>query len=597
MTSKEIRDVGFLSWKDPDAWMESMRGQRWDALMDEENKRLHSELKKHTTPERIHKFKEEIIDAHKYYDLECFESGPIKITPLGTFSLKWRFDGETIFTKATDVFSDGKYVVYTHDIGKGAEKYELVCLDVETREVNFRKSPVGPNFSLDCNRLFYLGVKQKLWYNELFVCDIKTGKNVRSLYEEKDGHYNLSLIRQTYLVRENSGKTDTFHVSSNNTLTHLKPGSERQYPSHIHTNKCYYRMSETDEYKFIENNNLEGTPFATNLHHILTHKMGETFVYNHFGGKEFHIPQGTITLDTYGDGIDMRVDDGTKPPYILTFGKKIKPIDGFKLKTKKIEAKSSDGTIVHGTILYKGTLTRPKALLGVGYGAYGIPSSPAGCYGKWVSLIERGWGILYTYIRGGGDDSDAWATSGRLGGRIHTRDDFLALVETAQKNFKIPAARTVIYGRSAGGFLMGMCINKEPTGRLFSAVYTEVPYVDIIRTTTNKDLPLTMMEYNEFGDPSHRPEDFGFLVDLSPADVAITTEAPNVFVLARTGLNDSEVYAYEPVKWIRRLRKPGDKKQKVIGIDRDEGHFYSSKVASQAKAEDLAILYDMIFPS
>jgi oligopeptidase B len=198
-------------------------------------------------------------------------------------------------------------------------------------------------------------------------------------------------------------------------------------------------------------------------------------------------------------------------------------------------------------------------------------------------------------LRGGGDDSDAWAQAGRLEGRTHTRDDFLALVEAAQKAFKISSAKTVIYGRSAGGFLMGMCLNKEPSGKLFGAVYTEVPYVDLLRTTTNPGLPLTKMEYNEFGDPSHRPEDFGFLVDLSPADVAITTSAPNVFVLARTGLNDSEVYAYEPVKWIRRLRKSGDKEEKVIGIAEGEGHFFSPDVALQAKAEDLVILHNRVF--
>ena len=278
--------------------------------------------------------------------------------------------------------------------------------------------------------------------------------------------------------------------------------------------------------------------------------------------------------------------------------KKQSPHKGsFKLKAHKVKAVSADGTEVYGTLLHNANISRPKALFAVGYGAYGVPSSPAGAYAKWTPLLKREWGVLYTYIRGGGDHTDGWAQAGRLEGRKHTRDDFLALVEAAQKQFKVPATKTVIYGRSAGGFLMGMCLNKEPTGRLFGAVYTEVPYVDLLRTTTNPSLPLTKMEYNEFGDPAHRAEDFGFLVDMSPADVAITTEAPNVFVLARTGLNDSQVYAYEPVKWIRRLRKPGDKEEKVIGIARGEGHFYSGDTALEAKAEDLAILHSRIFPN
>lgn len=592
MTAKEIRDIGFLSWKDPDAWMEAMSGPRWNALVQEENTRLSNYLKKNTTHEQISRFKNELKAAQDSFDLECFESGPLKITPLGTFSLKWRFDGENTYVKARDVYSDGKYVVYTHDIGSGSEKYELVCIDVKTRKELFRKSPVGPTVSFDGLRLYYLGVKQKLWYNELFVCNIATGQNIQSLYEEKDGHYNLSLTRKTYLVRENSGKTDTFYVTSNNTLTPLRPGSERQYPFN---NKCYYREADSDTYKNLPAG-VEGTPYDINDILILTHKQGETFVYNHFGGKEAHITQGSIQLDKYGKGYRIRIDDGITPPYIVEFSVKFKNKEPeFKLKAKKVSAISSDGTQVKGTIIYKGLFPKPKAIVAVGYGAYGVASSPAGCYSKWAPLIERGWGILYTYLRGGGDDSDAWTQAGRLEGRTHTRDDFLALVEAAQKAFKISPAKTVIYGRSAGGFLMGMCLNKEPSGKLFSAVYTEVPYVDVLRTTTNPGLPLTQMEYNEFGDPSHRPEDFGFLVDLSPADVAITTSAPNVFVLARTGLNDSEVYAYEPVKWIRRLRKTGDKEEKVIGIAEGEGHFYSGDVALQAKAEDLVMLHNRIF--
>lgn len=590
MTAKEIRDIGFLSWKDPDAWMESMSGPRWDALVAEENASLKAEIEANVQQKQINTFKEEITKAQGHYDLESFESGPIRITPLGTFSIKWRFATDQNYVYARDACSDGTHVVYTHDIGKGSEKYELVCLDAKTRKVCFRRSPVGPTVSLEKNRIYYLGVQKKLWYNELYTCDATTGNNTRSLYKEDDPHYNLFLNRQTYLIRENAGKTDAYYITSNNTLVPLKPGSERQHPFN---NTCYYRKAGSDTYENLPKG-VEGTPFAVNKHYILTHIHGETCVYNHSGTIVLHIKQGTIQLNDYDvNSTTLRVDDGTCPPYIFDETNKQSP--AFKLKAKKITATSSDGTAVHGVILYKGIFTKPKALFAAGYGAYGVPCSPAACYEKWTPLIERGWGILYTYIRGGGDDSDAWAQAGRLEGRTHTRDDFLALVESAQKTFKISAKYTVIYGRSAGGFLMGMCLDKEPTGRLFGAVYTEVPYVDILRTTTNQDLPLTQMEYNEFGDPGHRLEDFKFLVDLSPADVAITTEAPNVFVLARTGLNDSEVYAYEPVKWIRRLRKTGDKEKKIIGIAIDEGHFYSGSAAIQAKAEDFSLLHNRIF--
>lgn len=600
MTAKEVRNLGFLEWKDPDAWMEAMKGARWDALVTDENKRLKDIIQAITTSEQITKFKQELAAAQKYFQLESFKSGPIHITPLSAFSIRWRWDedSESQMKEARDIYSDGNVIVYTHDIGDGSEEFELVVMNVTTRKILWKRSPVGPTISIDRDKLYYLGVTQKLWYNKLYVCKLQTGISQTMLYEEKDGHYNLSLYRCTYLVRENSGKTDTFYVTDS-TLYPLKPGTARQIPySGFH---CLYREEGSDiYYNDIDNNALVDTPYDSNNAYITMRNKGAITVYNYFGVKEHYIQQGSITLDTYGSGYTIRVDDGTQPPYLLEFGRRIKMKDElpmFKLKVKKIEAISSDGMTVHGIIVYKSMFTKPQAILAVGYGAYGIASSPAGCYGKWAPLLERGWGILYTYIRGGGDDTDSWAQAGRLEGRSKTRDDFLALVEAAQKKLKIPASKTVIYGRSAGGLLMGMCINKEPTGRLFGAVYSEVPYVDVLRTTTNPELPLTKMEYNEFGDPAHRVEDFGFLVDMSPADIAITTEAPNVFVLARTGLNDSQVYAYEPIKWIRRLRKPGDKEEKVIGIAPGEGHFYSPAVALQAKAEDLAILHNRVFPA
>ena len=90
---------------------------------------------------------------------------------------------------------------------------------------------------------------------------------------------------------------------------------------------------------------------------------------------------------------------------------------------------------------------------------------------------------------------------------------------------------------------MGGTLTKNPTGNLMAAVYTEVPYVDELRTTTNHELPLTQLEFNEFGAPSERLSDFMSVGLLSPADAATTTASPAVFVLTRTAENDSQVFA------------------------------------------------------
>ena len=228
----------------------------------------------------------------------------------------------------------------------------------------------------------------------------------------------------------------------------------------------------------------------------------------------------------------------------------------------------------------------------VGYGAYGLETGIPSVMKRWAPLVQNGWAIGYTFLRGGGDHTDAWAKVGRRQGRQKTIEDFEALIRAAQQMLKIPSSRTAIYGRSAGGLLMGATLANSPDGSLMSAVYTEVPYVDVLRTTTNPGLPLTVLEYNEFGNPSERLEDFIGVGLISPADSAATTAAPGVFVLTRTAENDSQVYAYESVKWIRRLRANDTRESapKLCIVERAQGHFTPPEKTSHQWAVDCALL-------
>ncbi len=211
---------------------------------------------------------------------------------------------------------------------------------------------------------------------------------------------------------------------------------------------------------------------------------------------------------------------------------------------------------------------------------------------RWAPLVQNGWAIGYTFLRGGGDHTDTWAKEGRLEGRKKTLTDFKFLIKEAQRRLHIPAENTAIYGRSAGGLLMGGTLAQNPYGSLMSAVYTEVPYVDELRTTTNPSLPLTALEYGEFGNPSVRLEDFISVGLLSPADAATTTAAPNIFVLTRTAENDSQVYAYESVKWIGRLRSHDTKGDapKLCIVEKKQGHFTPPEKTIQQWAIDCSIL-------
>jgi oligopeptidase B len=139
---------------------------------------------------------------------------------------------------------------------------------------------------------------------------------------------------------------------------------------------------------------------------------------------------------------------------------------------------------------------------------------------------------------------------------------------------------------------MGMTLAQNPSGSLMRTVYTEVPYVDVLRTTTNPGLPLTELEYNEFGDPLHRLEDFISVGLQSPVDSAAVTASPSVLVLTRTAENDSQVFAYESVKWIRRLRSHdrGQAAPKLCIVERGQGHFTPPDRQDFQRALDCAVL-------
>ena len=168
-------------------------------------------------------------------------------------------------------------------------------------------------------------------------------------------------------------------------------------------------------------------------------------------------------------------------------------------------------------------------------------------------------------------------------------EDFEAVIQSAQKKTDVNPENTIIYGRSAGGYLVGATLARNATGNLFRTLYTEVPYLDVLSTASNPRLPLTQLEYEEFGDPLHKEKNALALLRLSPVNTIPESGAPAIFVLCRIGLNDKEVFAYESVKWITRLRE-NEGKPKLLAISEGEGHFISGRSSFRERAEDLALL-------
>ncbi len=193
--------------------------------------------------------------------------------------------------------------------------------------------------------------------------------------------------------------------------------------------------------------------------------------------------------------------------------------------------------------------TAPIPVLLYGYGAYEMSMDPYFSKPR-LSLLDRGAGFAIAHVRGGGEMGRRWYDDGKLARKQNTFSDFIAcarhLVETG---WTAPGA-LVAEGASAGGLLMGAVANQAP--ELFAGVVAGVPFVDALTSMLDSSLPLTVTEYDEWGNPEADPEVFAYLSGYSPYDNVAALDYPPI--LAETSLNDTRVLYVEPAKWIARLR-------------------------------------------
>jgi oligopeptidase B len=191
------------------------------------------------------------------------------------------------------------------------------------------------------------------------------------------------------------------------------------------------------------------------------------------------------------------------------------------------------------SLVYRKGMERKGTFL-YGYGSYGITTDPAFSSDR-ISLLDRGIAYALAHIRGSGDMGRFWYDDGKLMHKKHTFEDFIACAELMTQ----PLA---ISGRSAGGLLMGAVTNMRPD--LFRAVIAGVPFVDVINTMLDPTLPLTVTEYEEWGNPNEPPA-YEYMKSYAPYENVTAQDYPNILVTA--GLNDPRVPYWEPAKWVAKL--------------------------------------------
>jgi len=630
MTAEEIRDLGYLKWRDPWAWMETMKGKRWENHIKREKEHFNELANQYNVQKEARQMEKEVKYAQQYSILPPFKigCGTIDIVPNASkFNWKWSWSKKS--KTAYDIDIQGNIVWYvTSDEDSKDYKNELICESADGKVI-WRKKAVSSQIAIVGDLCYFVKVVDYFTTVELCVCNAHTGNEENVIYREKDKKRDLVLVkganRALYLI-SSSPLYDILYKVKDDKIIQMSKSSMLQMPlgESIYGDDCIL-VKKTKKDKWIAIGkpvnkwklpeeeiqwvNLQSGMFLT----IFEGAQSIWYCSENTPKLLFRIKVGTVDPNIWTTWENALVQTFTvktpsEVPFMINIinnkvyrdERKIKienPVTFPQLEIHKFHTISKDGTKVpYITLFEKGV--KPKAQFIYVYGAYGSTTPVGWPFTNWYPLIKRKWAIVFAFVRGGGDIDSAWTEMARRENRHVVVDDFEAVIRDSQRKLKLGPNETVIFGRSAGGLPVGAIVSRFPDGELVGAAFTEVPYVDVLRTSSNPDLPLTIGEFDEFGNPLERMINFKELLSVSPVNTLPTDGAPGVFVMSRVGLVDKQVFAYESFKWIQKLRgfaapdnsNMSDAKGKYVTFERDEAHHYRASKFPRFRAIDLAIL-------
>lgn len=244
--------------------------------------------------------------------------------------------------------------------------------------------------------------------------------------------------------------------------------------------------------------------------------------------------------------------------------------DAADYTTERLTAPARDGARIPVSIVYRRDLPRDGSapLYLYAYGAYGMATQP-GFSANRLSLLDRGFAVAIAHVRGGDELGYAWYEDGKLDKRTNTFNDFVDVARHLIESGYTCAGRIAIAGGSAGGELMAAVVNQAP--ELWGAVAAHVPFVDVLNTMLDASLPLTPIEWPEWGNPIEDREAFERILGYSPYDQLQPGAYPPMLVTA--GINDPRVTYWEPAKYVAKLRRmKTDTNWLLLKTNMDAGH-------------------------
>jgi oligopeptidase B len=563
------------------------------------------------------------------YPIYCRKHGSLEAEEEVILDMNQLAAGEAFMALgALTVSDDGHLLAYSTDT-TGFRQYTLHIKDLRTGEVLADQAErVGSVvWTADNRTLFYTVEDEETKRQFQFYRHVAGESQDKDalIYEEADERFNVGAGRTRdgkYIVLESASHTaseEQFLLAADpqGAWTLIEPRRENiEYYSDHRDGLWYIRVNDTARTFRLVTAPL-ATPGRANWHELIAHRedvmIEELELFQSFAvlaersnglphlkvrffddrgaftgaSPEIAFPEPTYSAhphvnrefvtDTFRYGYQSLVSPTSVYEYNVhssqsTLLKELEVPGGFDRSlygSERLFATASDGTRIPVSIVYrkdkKGYGANPLYIYG--YGSYGY-SLPVGFNSNRLSLLDRGFILAYAHIRGGGDMGKPWHDAGRLMNKMNTFTDFIAVTEYLTAQGYGDPSRVAMEGGSAGGLLMGAVANLRPD--LYRAVLSHVPFVDVMNTMLDPTLPLTIGEYEEWGDPN-QPDAFAYMLQYSPYDNLDRKAYPAMLV--KTSLHDSQVMYWEPAKYVAKLRTlKTDDKLLLLETNMSAGH-------------------------
>ncbi len=623
ISASAIKDVRFAKWVDHHANLEPMKGPVWKSALAKQA-HIFSQVA-HISSIKKYKKQFSIISAAAKAQTSV---SALAFERLPNYLPNWLRVQEPTFYIDRDDNGDLKGIVATYGIKQGSNFYSLGYFPKNHIKPSWVIHHTGSDIFVKDGFCYYTVADHVTNRDmKLMCCSLQSGHNQIVLFTEKDPAKSVILYpcenKQLFMQIEKSGTFDLYYVDCTHKKVKLCDNQS------VHQIACgFLEKPIWISYGDRTNHRQNKSPTLHNCNYVLPNDdmvlywgsinrgwllggaFGNTCLYRWTASEckpIYHIKAGTIFVDSTIDyyyidkplqmtakSVMLGVERLQLAEGILTIlpSKKLQFTEKYNASERK--AYSFDGTRVPYHLV-KATCTRkPCGLLVYGYGSYGATTNIYNCIQDFAPLLDIGWAVAYAYIRGGGDGDYKWAADGRLYNRIRSIEDFEAVVLAARGSTGVSAERTVISGRSAGGMLVGAVAARNSSGKLFKGVWAEEPFVDVITSMADDTYPHTTPERGEFGDPQKSVLDFMTALEFSPYHRMSGCGAPGLFVIARAAENDSQVYAYEPLKWIMELQSAGitaKQEGKLYAFGVNQGHHYTNDADIKARCTDMAIIH------